>query len=269
MGTIPLLIEDKNLSVAWARAFLAVMRRGVEALAPLVVHVTGFHKDRPTESEAIRSCLDDRLKGLRKYSCQTNADLVCPISWYERAADRHAFFARFRAFYPGLRKWNPLNRHGTYFGRLVAFGRGPEDGNQLEHIIKNYTERGVSRPTAMVASVFDPLKDHTTQRRRGFPCLHLVEFADLGHGRLAVKADYPCQFLFERAYGNYLGLCQLGRFMARELKLELAQLTCTVGVAQRGGVPKRELQSLVSSLESIPEVQAAIAAREPAHANAG
>ena len=269
MGTIPMFIEETNLSVAWARAFLAVMRRGVEAIAPLIVHVTGFHDDNPQESVAIRTCLDDQLKSLRKYSCKTNADLICPISWYERAADRHAFFARFRAFYPGLRRWNPLNRHGTYFGRLVAFGLGREDGNQLEHIIKNYIERGVSRPTAMVASVFDPLKDHTAQRRRGFPCLNLVEFTDLGQGKLAVKADYPCQFLFERAYGNYLGLCQLGKFMARELKLEFTQLTCTIGIAQRGGVPKRDLQGLVTVLQSIPDVQAAIAEQGAAHANAG
>jgi hypothetical protein len=269
MRTIPLFVEDTNLSVAWARAFLRVMERGVRGLAPLVVHLTGFRDNEPQESAAVRMCLDDTLRDLGRYSCQTNANLICPIAWWDRAPDRHAFFARFREFYPGLRRWNRLNRNGTYFGRLVAFGRGPEDGNQLEHIIKNFTERGVSRPTAMVASVFDPGRDHTAQRRRGFPCLNRVEFTPLGQGRVALKADYPCQFLFERAYGNYLGLCRLGKFMASEMGLELTQVTCTVGLAVRGEVAKRDLRDLEAALQAIPEVQTALAVEEGQHASVG
>lgn len=276
MRTVPLFIEETNLSVAWSRAFLQVMERGVRGIAPLVVHLTGFDYNEPQESDAVRTCLDDTLKELGRlhprrhiYSCQTNANLICPICWWERATDRHAFFARFREFYPGLRRCNPLNRYGTYFGRLLAFGRGPEDGNQLEHIIKNFTEREMSRPTAMAASVFDPARDHTAQRRRGFPCLNRVEFMPLGGGKFALKADYPCQFLFERAYGNYLGLCRLGKFMAREMGLELTQVTCTVGMALRGEVPKRDLRALEVALRAIPEVQAALAAEEGHHAVAG
>ena len=34
---------------------------------------------------------------------------------------------------------------------MVAYGSGPEGGNQLEHIIRNFRERGVKRRTAMVA----------------------------------------------------------------------------------------------------------------------
>jgi hypothetical protein len=266
---MPLFVEETNLSVAWALPFLGVMERGVRGLAPLVVHFTGFENDEPQELPAVRTCLDHTLRNLGYYSTQTNANLICPIAWWERAPDRHAFFARFREFYPGLRGWNRLNRHGTYFGRLVAFGRGPEDGNQLEHIIKNFTERGVRRPTAMVASVFDPGRDHTAQRRRGFPCLNRVEFIPLGQGNLAVRADYPCQFLFERAYGNYLGLCRLGKFMAREMGLKLTQLTCTVGIALRGEAAKRDLSGLEAALRATPEVQAALAVREASYANAG
>jgi hypothetical protein len=269
MRTIPMFVEETNLSVAWARAFLRVMERGVKAIAPLTIHLTGFQDNRPEESEPIRACLDGTLKSLGMYTCQSNANLICPIAWYERAADRHAFFKRFLEFYPGLRRWNRLNRNGTYFGRMVAFGRGPEDGNQLEHLIKNYTERDVSRPTAMVVSVFDAGKDHTAQRRRGFPCLNMVQFADLGRGKLSVNAHYPCQFLFDRAYGNYLGLCQLGRFMAQELDLKLTQMTCTIGIAQRGGAAKRDLRDLEATLRTMPEVRSAITAQEAAHAHAG
>lgn len=272
--TSPLIIEETNLSVAWSLAFLRLMERGIEDLSPLNVILSGFHDDDPQELPAVRDSLDATLrrlkwelpdgKGRNLYDTQSNANLICPYRWYERATDRHAFFQRFRAFYPSLRRCNPLNRFGTYFGRMVAYGRGPEDGNQLEHIIKNYLERGISRPTAMVADVFDASRDHTTQPRRGFPCLNKVTFVVHGKDKdeLGVVADYPTQFLFERGYGNYLGLCRLGKFMARELELKLTRFTCTVGLAVRGKVPKQHLRDLEATIRAVPAVQAALAARQ-------
>jgi hypothetical protein len=268
-----MIIEEANLSVAWSLAFLRAMEPGVKGLAPLVINLTGFRDDDPQELPAVRDSLDATLKGLKwslpdgkgrhLYDSQSSANLICPIRWYERAGcDREAFLRRFLEFYPGLRRCNRLNRNGTYFGRMVAYGSGPEDGNQLEHIIKNYRERGVKRRTAMVAQVFDPSRDHTAEPRRGFPCLNKVTFAPLGGGKLAVLADYPTQFLFERGYGNYLGLCRLGKFMARELGLELTQFTCTVGVAVLGEVPKRHLRDLEGALRAVTAVQVALAARQ-------
>jgi hypothetical protein len=270
---MPLFVEETDLSVAWARAFLAAMGRGVRGLAPLVIHLTGFQDEEPRETMAVRMALDNLLGAMGGHHCHTVANTIFPQHTWQcfarRGLGRHAFFDRYRAMYPRLRRRSRENRNGLYFGRMVAYGRGPEDGNQLEHIIRNYVERGVGRPTAMVVNIFEPGRDHTAQRRRGFPCLNLVEFTVLGKGKLAVKADYPCQYLFERGYGNYLGLCRLGKFMARELKLELTQLTCTVGIAMRGQKSKQVLRGLEATLRSIPEVQAALAVQEAGHVNAG
>lgn len=275
--TTPLIVEEDNLSVAWAVAFLRAIEPGVRGIAPLVVNVTGFRDGDPQEVPDIRECLDGTLMGLKRslpngagrhlYNSNTNANLICPYFWYERAGhDRRAFFDKFRRVYPALRGCNPLNRHGTYFGRMVDDGRSPEAGNQLEHIIKNYVERGVSRPTAMVVDVFDAARDHTTQTRRGFPCLNRVGFTVLGKNKdqLGVTATYPTQYLFERGYGNYLGLCQLGKFMARELGLKLTQFTCTVDIAVLGDVAKSHLRGLEATLRAAPAVQAALAARQAA-----
>jgi hypothetical protein len=273
MRTIPLFVEETDLSVAWTRAFLAAMGRGVRGLAPLVIHLTGFQDDEPHETAAVRTVLDGTLDTMGGHDCHTVANTIFPQhtwqSFARRGLGRHAFFDRYRAMYPRLRRRSRENRNGLYFGRMVAYGRGPEDGNQLEHIIRNYIERSVSRPTAMVANIFEPGRDHTAQRRRGFPCLNRVEFTILGKGKLAVKADYPCQYLFERGYGNYLGLCRLGKFMAREVKLELMQLTCTVGIAMRGQESKQRLQALEATLRSIPGVQTALGVQEACHVNAG
>ena len=47
--------------------------------------------------------------------------------------------------------------------------------NQLQHVIDTY-KLGNHRHSALQASIFDPSRDHTNSRRRGFPCLQQVAF---------------------------------------------------------------------------------------------
>jgi len=49
---------------------------------------------------------------------------------------------------------------------------------------------------------------------------------------LRITALYPMQYLWARAYGNYLGLVRLGRFMGSEMGLELRGVTCIALVAK-------------------------------------
>ena len=58
---------------------------------------------------------------------------------------------------------------------------------------------------------------------------------------LVVNAFYATQQLFDKAYGNYLGLAQLGAFMAHELKTPLARLNVMVGVAKLERISKTDL----------------------------
>jgi len=59
------------------------------------------------------------------------------------------------------------------------------------------------------------------------------------------------QYLFERAYGNYLGLCRLGRFMAEQMGLSLVKMTCIAVVAQCGNYSKSSLRQLTKELLQI------------------
>lgn len=81
-----------------------------------------------------------------------------------------------------------------------------------------------------------------------------VTFAPCGNNGLAVTGFYATQHLFERAYGNYLGLCNLGHFIAYELGLQLTQMTCVAGVAKIGDVNKINIKELVQKLEEIIRV---------------
>lgn len=68
---------------------------------------------------------------------------------------------------------------------------------------------------------------------------------------MAVVANYPAQYMFEKAYGNYLGLYNLGRFVADQLKLDLVQLTCVVGKALPGSGQKASLRAFARELTSV------------------
>lgn len=255
-----LLIEEDNLSVAWAKAFLEVVRAG--EITPLVVVVRDLDNGEAPEVPAIRIALDHALEsGGKGLTCHTVANTIFPASLWNPKADREELYQRYLRILPRVRKHRG-NRYGVYFERLISFGH---DDNfqggveQLEHIIQTWTS-GNHRRTALQAAVFDPHKDHTNQRQRGFPCLQQVAFAPRGENGLAVTGFYATQYMFERAYGNYLGLCRLGRFMAHEMEMSLAQVTCisTPAVRDRS---KAALSSLAEQVRAaLDQIQLAPAA---------
>jgi hypothetical protein len=73
---------------------------------------------------------------------------------------------------------------------------------------------------------------------------------------LNVVGFYPMEYIYDRGYGNYLGLCRLGQFMAREMGLILVQMTCFVGVGKYGGSQKikktqlRHLEGMINEYVS-------------------
>lgn len=244
-------IEEDNLAVGWAKALLSVMDKG--EIAPLTVVIRGFSHGEPMEVVSIRRLLDEALGADQKpLSCHTVANTIFPISLWNPQADRQLLYDRYRRIAPRVRKY-PGNRYGVYFQRLIAFGQtlGSQDGvNQLEHIIETW-HRGNHRRSALHAAIFDPNKDHTHQRMRGFPCLQQVAFAPQGPDGLAVTGFYATQYIYERAYGNYLGLWRLGRFMAQEMEKQLTQVTCIASLATHGNRTKGSLQGMAKEIRGI------------------
>lgn len=245
----PLIVESNNLSVAWGNAFLQVYQAG--EISPLVVVINGLDDAEPSEIPVIRKALDTALEvtgtGL---SCGRVANTIFPVSLWNPARHRHDLFKRYIKIFHRIRKHSG-NQHGVYFQRLVGFGsdRNMDGGvNQLDKIIKTWNG-GNHRRTALQAAIFDPWKDLTDQRQRGFPCLQQVAFARIGDDRLSVTGFYATQYMFERAYGNYLGLCRLGHFMAHEMGLRLSQVVCIATPAVRDGT-KKALKGLSKQVEA-------------------
>ena len=247
-------IGEDNLSVAWARAFIRVVDEG--EISPLTVVIRGFADGKDMEVKAIRQLLDDALGGRGKQlSCHEVANTIFPISLWNPRGCRQQLYKRYLRIMPRVLR-HSRNKYGVYFQRLIAFGNGAaSEGsvNQLEHIIRIW-KSGNHRRTALQAGIFDPRKDHTNQRQRGFPCLQQVVFAPQSADGLAVTGYFATQYIFQRAYGNYLGLSRLGRFMAQEMGRQLTQVTCVASPAVRDKTKtttKRYLQDVAREIEQI------------------
>lgn len=233
VAPVPFVINESSVSRAWARAFLRVMDNPGTRISPLVVSIDGFGPEGEIpEDSAMRAAMDAALGAFDDWDVETVAFTIFPDRYWRMAqGNRAKFFELCRNALPRLMTMNPTsNRRGLYFGRLVAYGSGPCDGNQLEWVLSQYLGRSGVRHSMFQAAIFDPARDHVSDAQLGFPCLQQVSFVPTDDGGLVVNAFYPTQQLFHRAYGNYLGIAQLGAFMAHEMKLRLARVNITVGI---------------------------------------
>lgn len=241
-------VEERGVSLAWSRALQIVARPGRDGLAPLTVAITGADTEEVlSEHDVIRGELDKVLRADGKQTVETVANTIFPDSLWNPARPRKEFFDRYLSIYPRLRKRWGANRRGTYFQRMIANGRKDEP-NQLEFGLSAYGTGGMRR-SVLQAGVFDPRKDHSAATRSGFPCLQHLSFVPDKAGNLSVNAFYASQSLVERGYGNYLGICRLGRFVAHELDRPLTRVTCHIGLAMLDGT-KRSIAGVLAAVEA-------------------
>jgi thymidylate synthase len=244
--TKPVLIDRPNISLAWAEAFSMISSAPARRLAPLTLSFEGFANDDIAENAAIRSALEASLSASEMQKVQTVASTIFPQAlWRVAKGDRQALYSAYRdnlAEYVAME--SSKNRRGLYFGRLIAYdidpktgerlpyvpdGTVPQNGNQLEFVIRR-CKKGV-RASAYQLSLFDPSRDHLESPYLPFPCLQHVTFVpDFNDGTLGLNAFYATQQLFEKGYGNYLGLAQLGMFIASQTGLKLSRVSCFVGI---------------------------------------
>lgn len=247
----PMVIDRPNLSAAWAEAFLHTIDHAGTEIAPLVLSITGFDNNGvPQEDQAVRTELDTLLTNKDKLNIENVAYTIFPQRlWKMSGYNRARLFELYRMAFPRYRAMNrQLNGRGLYFERLISFGRGPCNGNQLEWILSKYEAHSNVRRSMLQAAIFDPERDHVSNAQLGFPCLQQVSFEPTSAG-LVINAFYATQQLFIKAYGNYLGLARLGAFIAHEMRMPLARLNVMVGVAKLERVTKSDpaLKPLLSA----------------------
>lgn len=264
----PVIINDNNLSRAWSRLLLGILDGAGTEVSPLVLSVTGFDdKGVVPENLAVRHAVDQLLKRKGRLKVDDVAFTIFPQRLWEMSrGDRTRLFTLYRTTFP---RWQAMNKkangRGLYFERMVMYGRGPCDGNQLEWILSQYGSRAGVRRSMLQATTFDPGRDHVASAQLGFPCLQQVSFEPTAAG-LVVNAFYATQQIFDKAYGNYLGLGQLGAFMAHEMDMPLARLNIMVGVAKLERITKGDpdFAPLVAAAQALVSGPVATLARPAA-----
>jgi hypothetical protein len=217
-------ISAPNLSVAWIRALDAVRRMPKHAATHLVVRI----EDPTLEVPEIRRLADELLSRGRVQPISSVRSTIFPASWARRYPDPERLADHFRGQYETLCRF-PKNRGGTYFGRMVAYPRGAneEPFDQLNDIVAKL--RGEARGRHMSSmyeiNIWVP---GDLPSGMGFPCMSHLSF-HLDDGQLFMQAVYRNQYLVERAYGNYLGLAELHRYVAAATDLQASELMIVAG----------------------------------------
>lgn len=250
--------SETSLAAAWARAFLQMSTPPERELSPFLVSIAAGADGLPVEDDDLRDVLDACLEETGDLAIEKVAKSIFPQAMWKRSGgDRQKLYANYRESLPDFVAMEPQkNRFGLYFGRLIGYGMDHktgdplpylkeklnEDGNQLEYIIKACKPK-VQR-MALQASVFDPARDggtlqaaifdparDQTEARRHFPCLQHVSFApDFARKTLSLNAFYALQLLYVKGYGNWLGLCRLGAFVASQTGIRFERLNCYAGI---------------------------------------
>ena len=250
----PLTISSDNLSLAWGQAFLHIVKHAGKPLAPLLISIGCADNGDCREDAPIRQALDDCLENSGNQGVQSVANTIFPMIYWKLAkGDRQQLYQIYRNNSSRIKALAKTKNHrGLYFERLITFGPRAYGGNQLEHIITEFNvQRGV-RTSMLQAAIFDPERDHVRTARLGFPCLQHISFVpDRKKRLLALNAFYATQQIFQKAYGNYLGLCRLGSFMAGEMGLTFARLNCFVGVEKFD--ERSKYKSVIGSLTNVVE----------------
>jgi len=115
---------------------------------------------------------------------------------------------------------------GTYFRRMTHYEVGHGAVNQLGRIIDAINSRTLCHRAAYTMAIPHPGGENV--RTRGAPCLNYLAFQiepdELQ--TISLLAVYRNHDVVERAYGNFLGLGWLLRFLCNETESQVGQLTC-------------------------------------------
>jgi hypothetical protein len=239
--------QATSFSAAWAGAFLEMSTPPEHELAPFLISIKMGPDGAPIEDADMRQSLDKCLEESGFQTIDKVAKSIFPHPLWNRAkGDRQKLYADYKEFLPDyVAMESSRNAYGLYFARLIGYslnhktgeeeeylknGKLKQSGNQLEFIISALKPK--AQRMALQASIYDPVRDQT-EARRPFPCLQHIAFVpDFARKTLSLNAFYALQLLFVKAYGNWLGLCRLGAFVASqaEPKLRFERLNCYAGI---------------------------------------
>ena len=163
--------------------------------------------------------------------------------------DRQEFYKEYKANFKRISKLDlksnkKRNGRGTYFQRLIDYPGGENGINQIENIIQSIQDNKNNRRSRYQATTFNPNTDNLDGPYLGFPCLQHVTLYVTKKSGLVLNGFYAMQHIYEKAYGNWLGLINLGKFIANELDIPFERFNCFISIEKLDTLSKTEAKKL-------------------------
>ncbi len=248
-------ISGHDITSVWIRAIELLINRPDAEAFNLAVRI-----QKPTEEsipgrKIIDNFLENNVKGCQLGQIEMVAQTVFPYGFLyscknpNNPENRQDFYNEYMKNSKVIRANNP---RGTYFQRLINWPYWDSKEtkvNQLENIIKKINNEKSSRvvyestfcspansENSYDTTLYNPENDKNFVMRMNFPCLSHIsikpEMPNYQAGKIHMTAMYRSHYFGCRAYGNYLGLGKLLKFIADSTNREVGELFCVSSLAK-------------------------------------
>ncbi len=236
----PKVIEHDSFQQAWSEAVKLLAANGWER-SNVIVQIGKPESLDETFDALVRRFAEE----VGVLSPKQVAYTIFPHRLYAKKKSSSALFTAYnreRGLFDRIK-----TRWGTYFRRMTQYEGRKGVENQLDRIIAAINTRKDLYRAAYTILIQHPGGE--TVQPLGGPCLNYaaVQLAAGDPPRLGLLAVYRNHDFLERAYGNYWGLCNLIRFLAKETASQPGPLTCVSSHAYVDK-KKRALRAFVEGL---------------------
>jgi len=236
----PIVICENSFQIVWAKAILALKSHNWSAWNVLAQIDYPELYDK-TMDGLLKSFAERQGLILPKHVAHT----IFPQTFLKDGVSRDRLYEKYWRFFKLSRK-KPHSGWGTYFERMIRYSTPNGDIDQLGSIIDNIKSR--SRNYGASYTMVIPYPNRDLNKLMGAPCLNYVTIQventtkPIEKKKINLLAVYRNHDFTERAYGNYLGLCNLLKYVAQETDSLIGTLTC---VSSHAFVPKNKEELLV------------------------
>jgi len=246
----PIVICEDSFQRAWAQAIVSLYTNNWEAWN-VIVQIENPELYNRNINKQLEDFVKRNKTNKNKLIPQKHvAHTIFPQRFYINGISKENLYNKYWRFFNRPRK-KPRPGWGTYFARMIRYPTPSGYIDQLGKIIENIN----IRPKNYGASykIIIPCPDKDLNNIMGAPCLNYItlqtEKANYQNKKKIINmlAVYRNHDFTRRAYGNYLGLCNLLRYIAHKTNSEVGTLTC---VSSHASVPnyKSEVKDIANNI---------------------
>jgi len=220
----PIVITDESYQVAWAKVIIELQKNQWD-LWNLVVQI----EDPTINDERVTGdlCEFAEINGL--ITPERVEHTIFPTRLYRKYPEKTLLYRAYRKYFTITRKMDHSG-WGTYFQSMIHYPTEKGYIDQLGDIIEKIKERPITYRTAYVMLIPEPERDRN--KIMAAPCLNYIALQlenekEQRNGRqVSLLAVYRNHDFMGRAYGNYLGLCSLLKYICKETNSSIGCITC-------------------------------------------